>query len=166
MLKRRGLVSQSSHTAKPHASTDKRDRSGSESDSSLSSSLSSGFSCSDPETAKPAQSDELDKSQPPHSEEAHTTTEIVPEDGLDRPEEGSKLRKGGKTKKKEKPDYSDENRWKKMKIHGSEKEIMVDMTRVQKYVDHDSAGVTSVQQEVQQAKGNFRQQQMADYSDL
>jgi hypothetical protein len=61
---------------------------------------------------------------------------------------------------------SDETRWQKLKVVGSEQEVMVDLTRVQKYVDYDSSTVRAFQSEVQSAKGNFRQQALADYSDL
>lgn len=70
--------------------------------------------------------------------------------------------------KKGKVDISDETRFKKMRIKGVDREILVDMTRVQKYVDYDSVGVQSLQAEIESAKGNFRGQQhaVADYSDL
>jgi hypothetical protein len=52
-----------------------------------------------------------------------------------------------------------------MKIKGSDKEMLVDMSRVQKYVDLDSVGLTAAVKDVQEVQGNFRQQ-LADYSDL
>ena len=167
MQRRRGLISQSSHPAGTvHKASDKPETAGESQESCLSSSESSGFSSSDSESEQPRQEVPSATSQVDNPPEQHTAEEIVPDDGLDREERSRHPRKGAKTKNKDKPDYSDENRWKKMKLKGSDKEIMVDMTRVQRYVDYDSAGVTSFQQEVQQAKGNFRQQQMADYSDL
>jgi hypothetical protein len=72
--------------------------------------------------------------------------------------------KGGKGKgKKTHRDFSDENRWKKMKIVGSEKEVMVDLSRVQKYVDLDSQNPSK---SVDDFHGNFRSKIFQDYSDL
>ena len=72
----------------------------------------------------------------------------------------------GKGKSKGKADYSDESKWKKIRVRGSEEELTVAVSSIQKYVDHDAAGVASFQKEVEAAKGNYRQQATADYSDL
>ena len=161
MQRRRGLVTQVKPlTPDETLSSMKRDRSLSDSEvsvvSSASSALSSGLS--DLEAEVKAKQDQANES-------------VAKPDGalnLDHPDSPRSKRLGtkkGPRPKKDKPDLTDETRFQKMKVKGSEKEILVDMTRVQKYVDLDSAGVKSFQSEVQQAKGNFRQQ-LADYSDL
>ena len=95
------------------------------------------------------------------SHDSHTHVDAV--NGSGQP---SRSKATGKGLKKTKRDMSDETRWQKMKVVGSEQEVMVDLTRVQKYVDYDSSTVQAFQSEVQSAKGNYRQQALADYSDL
>ena len=166
MQKRRGLVSHSDPpVTREHAPKYKRRAEKSDSESDLSSSESSGFSSSESESesaTKPAEAD------PAQGSGGFTVggdaAQETPADRAVNPSSGGGAKKG-KGKQKAKPDYSDETRWKKMKLQGSEKDVMVDMTRLQKYVDLDTVGVSSYQDEIKQAKGNFRQQ-MADYSDL
>ena len=158
MQRRRGLVSQPISTTAPHASSEaalKRVRSRS---------VSSDESSNDETTLQEDKSHrEL------HVSEGVTAT--VTESGdnklVPHPDTGSIDANASKRKqKKGKRDTSDETRWQKMKVVGSEKEVMVDLTRVQKYVDYDSSTVQAFQTEVKSAKGNFRQQALADYSDL
>jgi len=161
MQRRRGLVSQPIAPSSSHALSStykKRARSDSES--------SEGTVLSDDE-APPAE----------NTQEAFNGTELsLPgsqHDNQSKNGDISTLKEPSKQsethakgKKKGKRDMTDETRWQKMKVVGSEKEVMVDLTRIQKYVDHDSSTVTAFQSEVQSAKGNFRQQALADYSDL
>ena len=167
MMKRRGLVSKSAPEPKsPHAAGTKRERAESDLESMLSSSESSGFSSS--------LSDVEDNQTKTHDIANSNTGDVVngTEIGTDaqssdlRASGDNKAAEGPKGKKKQKPDYTDETKWQKVKLKGSEKEVMIDKSRLQTYVDFDSAGVTSFQNEVKQAQGNFRQQALADYSDL
>jgi hypothetical protein len=158
MQRRRGLVTQVKKASTEHAGEKKRERSASDSEMSEASSESSGLSSG---------LSEIEAEVKKH-ENITTTDSKIPEDALSEPESPrSKLlrSKKGPKAKKEKVEMSEEERWQKMKIKGSDKEIMVDMSRVQKYIDLDNAGLQSFKEEVQQVKGNFRQQ-LADYSDL
>ena len=161
MHRRRGLVTQAGQSnAGLHALDRKRDRSGSDSglsdSSSVSSALSSGLSELEAEVKQREQ--EKQKAIEPEAKQ-----DVIDDPGSPR----SKLREERRKRnpKKEKQTLTDETRWQKMKLKGSDKELLVDMSRVQKYVDYDCAGVQTFQAEVQQTKGNFRQQ-LADYSDL
>lgn len=167
MMKRRGLVSKSAPEPKsPHAAGTKRDRAECDLESIVSSSESSGFSSS--------LSDVEDNQTKTHDLAKANTgdVELGTEKVTDAPSSNpkavsdSKPAKGPKGKKKQKPDYTDETKWQKVKLKGSEKQVMIDKSRLQTYIDFDSAGVTSFQNEVKQAQGNFRQQALADYSDL
>ena len=173
MQKRRGLVSLSSQqVTSVHASTRKRGLSESDADSILSESESSGLSSprNEAENSGAVKSlGDITAEVPSPENEIQTTGDLsqkieTVEASQIKEMDSAKSRFKGKGKGKS--EKSDEDRFKKMKLKGSEKEILVDMSRVQKYVDYDSAGVMSYQDEVKQAKGNFRQQSMADYSDL
>lgn len=171
MQRRRGIVSQSSDQVDTlHASARQRDFLDSDSDSGFSSSESSisvdsverGMKSAElpaEETGKGAAGGETDKSALPAKIDEGSEPPTTEADGL-------RARRKPNSKRKGKSEKSDEERWKKMKLKGSDNEILVDVTRLQKYVDFDSAGITSFQEEVKQAKGNFRQQAMTDYSDL
>jgi hypothetical protein len=158
MQRRRGLVTQVKGGPVEHATAKKRERSRSGSDlseaSSVSSGLSSGLSDLEAEIGRQDKKEGAD--------------EKPQEDTFREPESPRSKLLGAQKRarpKKEKVQLTEEDRWQKMKIKGSDKEMLVDMSRVQKYVDLDSAGLQSFQTEVQQVKGNFRQQ-LADYSDL
>lgn len=171
MQRRRGIVSQSSDQVDTlHASARQRDFLDSDSDSGFSSSESSisgdsverGMKSAElpaEETGRGAAGGETDKSALPAKINEGSEPPITEAEGLC-------ARKKPNSKRKGKSEKSDEERWKKMKLKGSDNEILVDVKRLQKYVDFDSAGITSFQEEVKQAKGNFRQQAMTDYSDL
>ena len=159
MQRRRGLVSQQSKPTVSHAtakSPAKRAHGESESESDLSSSSSVSDS-------------EIESKQEDHSEKVETVQETGTVENAESSDKKSALSSAppaGKQKNKEKRDYSDTNKWKKVKIKGTDKEVMVDLKKCQKYIDYDSTTVQSFQAEIEAAKGNFRQQQMTDYSDL
>ena len=165
MHRKRGLVSKVTHEATAsHAVSEKRLRasedSGALSDLSESSGLSSGLSDLEAEikATKPATT-QVAETEPQPSGPVEIT---------DHPESPRSRHKGKRInapKRKEKVEITDDTRWQKMKIKGSDKEMLIDITRVQKYVDLDSAGLKEITEEVAQAKGNFRQQ-VVDYSDL
>ena len=159
MLRRRGLVSQS--TAKPiTVSIKKRTLDGSDSDSD--SSLSDSSSPSSSSSAKKPQIEPVESTSAQESLTGQSIeSSVVPEASKSDDKQGK-----GNGKGKPKRDYSDETKWKKIRVEGSDKEVMVDVSRIQKYVDYDAAGVDSYKKEIESAKGNFRQQAMADYSDL
>jgi flagellar motor protein MotB len=162
MQRRRGLISQPAPSNSTHAKSatpQKHERSGlnSSDEEHSSDSEASSATISDDEDRKPEEnvSEDVDKkeySSPPAEGQVTEAAEAKPQ--------------SGQANKKTRRDFSDETRWQKMKVVGSEKEVMVDLTRIQKYVDYDSTTVQSFQSEVQSAKGSFRQQAMADYSDL
>jgi hypothetical protein len=163
MHRRRGLVSQVSQPkAGVHVPGQKRDRSGSDSGlsdaSSVSSALSSGLSDLEEEFNQREQ-------QKQESKQVEESLEIEDHPESPRSKVRDAKRNANPRKKEKKEALTDETKWQKMKLKGSDKELLVDMSRVQKYVDYDSVGVQSFQSEVQQTKGNFRQQ-LADYSDL
>ena len=162
MQRRRGLVSGptpiSTNRDTLTSGSAKRDR-------SLSSSSEDSSDFNDEGSLSNAiHSDFKDKESPSHGQAAQEDTKtrviVSTEDGNKHPKPSDKRLK--KTKR----DMSDETRWQKMKVVGSEQEVMVDLTRVQKYVDYDSSSFQAFQAEVQSAKGNYRQQALADYSDL
>jgi hypothetical protein len=158
MQRRRGLVSQPAPTDSTHAQrvlADKRARASSESSyESDSTESKANSSCIEENiTAADLEEDKIST----HAFHG----EVVTEAGTAKDASSSTPQK-----KKNRRDFTDETRWQKMKVVGSEKEVMVDLTRVQKYVDYDSTTVQSFESEVKSAKGNFRQQAMADYSDL
>jgi hypothetical protein len=161
MQRRRGLVSQASKSTAPikkvmRAVSDASSAGESESEDDLAEDKHvSSKPDMDSEKLLPESSDTvLDPSgNPPDASDAPKTDGQPP------------ARKAKKPKKGE-LDYSDETRFKKMRIKGVDREILVDMTRVQKYVDYDSIGVRSLQADINSAKGNYRAQTMADYSDL
>ena len=150
MSRRRGLVSESTRPSS-NITVSRRVVSDDDSDSSLSD------SSSDTDFEKPVDILENQGSEPIESEPA-PKAEAVGDVGV------KKGRRRGKPK--EDADYTDELKWKKIRVQGSDKEVMVDVSRIQKYVDFDAAGVESFQQEIKAAKGNFREQVLADYSDL
>jgi hypothetical protein len=159
MQRRRGLVSQPIPSTTPHASVSgpsKRARSqiassddSSESDERVTDSQDVAHVSEEPTIPIEEKKNSDETSEKPHDET----------DSVEPPDSKRKQKKG-------KRDMSDETRWQKLKVVGSEEEVMVDLTRVQKYVDYDSSTVQAFQSEVQSAKGNFRQQALADYSDL
>jgi len=158
MQRRRGLVSQPIPSTPPHASVNepsKRARSRSvSSDDSLD---------SDERVADLQDTAHVSREPTIPIDKKHS------DDSSDKLHDGTDSVKPAGSKKKQKKgkrDMSDETRWQKLKVVGSEQEVMVDLTRVQKYVDYDSSTVRAFQSEVQSAKGNFRQQALADYSDL
>jgi hypothetical protein len=159
MQRRRGLVSQPIPSTTPHASISgplKRARSQSVSsdDSSDSDERVADLQDAAHVSEEPTIPIEEKKNSDETGEKSHNGTDAV------KPADSQRKQKKGKR------DMSDETRWQKMKVVGSEQEVMVDLTRVQKYVDYDSSTVQAFQSEVQSAKGNFRQQALADYSDL
>jgi hypothetical protein len=165
MHRKRGLVSQANQAMAPrHALADKRVRASSDADPlselSESSDLSSGLLDLGAEirAARPV-STQVDETDAPKSGPIEIT------DHPESPRSKTKAKRVNAPKRKEKVEITDDTRWQKMKIKGSDKEMLVDLTRVQKYVDLDSAGVKQVHDEVAQAKGNFRQH-VVDYSDL
>ena len=162
MQRRRGLVSGptpvSTNRYPLTSSSAKRDR------SSCSSSEDSSHYDEGARASNAINSDFKDKESPSHGraeqEDTKNHVDVSTEDG------NNHTKPSDKRSKKTKRDMSDETRWQKMKVVGSEQEVMVDLTRVQKYVDYDSSTVQAFQSEVQSAKGNYRQQALADYSDL
>ena len=161
MQRRRGLVSQPIPAKIPaHGEDRKRGRFESDLDSvsSDSSGLSSGLS--ELEAEFRAKSNEPSATEP-EPENSGGLVEIT--EHPESPRQGKGKAKPPRRKEK-KPDDND-TRWQKMKIKGSDKEMLVDMSRVQKYVDLDSVGLTAAVKDVQEVQGNFRQQ-LADYSDL
>lgn len=171
MQRRRGIVSQSSDQVDTlHGSTRTRDFLDSDSDSGFSSSESSISAAS---VARGMKSAEIPAEESEKGTVGRETDETAPPGKVDKGSEpptsdadGLSSRRKPNSKRKGKSEKSDEERWKKMKLKGSDNEILVDVTRLQKYVDFDSAGITSFQEEVKQAKGNFREQAMTDYTDL
>jgi hypothetical protein len=160
MHRRRGLVSKATENTTSGTSSPRRRVIRADSlDSDLSSSESSGFSSSaSADDQRPAE----ERPEHPDKIETELNDKVNLIQGNEPPREISKRLKG---KKRQKRDISEEDRWQKIKLKGSEKEILVDKTRIQKYVDFDSTGVASFQAEVKEIKGNFRQT-LADYSDL
>ena len=161
MHRRRGLVSKGNEAASSTPSSPRRRAAGEDSvESSLSSSESSGFSSSLSES-------EDDEPREVGGEHADEEPGVRPEEKTSNQiDSGVTESKNLRGKKRRKREISEEDRWQKIKLKGSDKEILVDKTRIQKYVDFDSTGVASFQAEVKEIKGNFRQQTLADYSDL
>ena len=161
MQRRRGLVSQPIPSTTSHATAataTKRERSPSV--SSDDSSYSNEVEPKDDKHQETHVSEEVGQSVNEKGEKS-SSNEVSHSQSEDKNPDATKRKQ-----KKGKRDMSDETRWQKMKVVGSEKEVMVDLSRVQKYVDYDSSTVQAFQSEVKSAKGNFRQQALADYSDL
>ena len=172
MQRKRGLISPSSqHASSVHASDRSRKHDDSDVDDLLSSSDSSSFSShsKQPETSVTAPTESVRDSRGNEFDSAvhiDDTSHEAPPQAHQIESLTEKVSAKKHVKRKGKSDASGEDRFKKMKLKGSDAEILVDMTRVQKYIDHDSAVISSYQEEVNQARGDFRKQSVADYSDL